>query len=77
RNVEKMQAYFKSHAGRRVFFIVERVRLDALRNLLPAEARPTLQIVDSSNNKLYLATANLGPSAPLGTRSERLDHDVR
>ncbi|HXU73414.1 MAG TPA: glycosyltransferase family 39 protein [Polyangia bacterium] len=77
RNVEKMQTYFKTHGNRRVFFIVERVRFDALKSLLPAEARPTLQIVDSSNNKLYLATAQLGPSAPLGTRSDRLEHDIR
>jgi len=77
RNVEKMQTYFKTHAGRRVFFLVERVRFDALRGLLPVEARPTLQIVDQSNNKLYLATAQLGQSPPLGTRTERLEHDVR
>jgi 4-amino-4-deoxy-L-arabinose transferase-like glycosyltransferase len=77
RNVEKMQAYFKAHPGRRVFFIVERVRFEALRGLLPAEARSTLQVVDSSNNKLYLATAQLPGSPSLGTRSERLDHDVR
>ena len=77
RNVEKMQAYFKAHHGERVFFLVERVRFEALRGLLPVEARPTLQVVDRSNNKLYLATAQLGQSAPLGTRTERLDHDIR
>ncbi|HEX6838661.1 MAG TPA: hypothetical protein VF334_18920, partial [Polyangia bacterium] len=77
RNVEKMQAYFKTHPGRRVFFLVERVRFEALRNLLPESARPTLTVVDKSNNTLYLATAQLAPLAPLGTRSERLDHDVR
>jgi hypothetical protein len=77
RNVEKMQAYLKAHPGRRVFFLVERVRFEALRGLLPVEARPTLQIVDQTNNKLYLATAQLGESAPLGPRTERLDHDIR
>lgn len=77
RNVEKMQAYFNAHKGRRVFFIVERVRFEALRNLLPVDARPTLKVVDSSNNKLYLAEAQLGDSPPLGTRSERLEHDIR
>ncbi len=77
RNVEKMQTYFKTHPNRRVFFLVERVRFEALRNLLPESARPTLKVVDNSNNKLYLATAQLGESAPLGTRSERLEHDVR
>jgi hypothetical protein len=77
RNTEKMQTYFKNHPGRRVFFVVERVRFEALRNLLPVAARPTLHVVDKSNNKLYLAAAQLPPSAPLGTRTERLDHDIR
>ena len=77
RNVEKMQTWFKTHPNRRVFFLVERVRFEALRGLLPESARSTLKVVDNSNNKLYLATAQLGPSAPLGTRSERLEHDVR
>ena len=51
RNVEKMQTYFKTHGGRRVFFIVERVRFEALRNLLPVEARPTLKVVDSTQQQ--------------------------
>ena len=73
-----MQTYFKTHAGRRVFFLVERARFESLRGLLPVEARPTLQIVDQTNNKLYLATAQLGRrQPPLGTRTERLDHDIR
>ena len=59
RNAEKMQDYFKAHKGRRVFFVIERVRFEALRQLLPAEARSTLQILDQSNNKLYLASAQL------------------
>jgi 4-amino-4-deoxy-L-arabinose transferase-like glycosyltransferase len=59
RNAEKMQAYFKSHPGRRVFFVVERARFESLRGLLPAEAKPTLNIVDQSNNKIYLAVATL------------------
>ena len=77
RNAEKMQAYLTAHKGHRVFFIVERVRYEALRGLLPVDARPSLQIVDQSNNKLYLASAQIGESAPLGTRTERLDHDIR
>jgi hypothetical protein len=77
RNTEKMQQYFAAHKGKRVFFIVERVRLEALRGLLPAEARSTLTVVDNSNNKLFLATAQLGASPPLGTRSERLDDNIR
>jgi hypothetical protein len=59
RNVEKMQKWFSTHKGRRVFFVVERVRYESLRGVLPAEAKSTLQIVDQSNNKLYLAVAQL------------------
>ncbi|MDB4967143.1 MAG: Polymyxin resistance protein ArnT, undecaprenyl phosphate-alpha-L-Ara4N transferase [Myxococcales bacterium] len=77
RNTEKLQQYLTAHKGRRVFFIVERVRLEALRGLLPAEARQSLTVVDNSNNKLFLASAQLGQSAPLGTRSERLDDNIR
>jgi hypothetical protein len=77
RNTEKMQQYFAAHKGKRVFFIVERVRLEALRGLLPVEARQSLKVVDNSNNKLFLATAQLGESPPLGTRSERLDDNIR
>jgi 4-amino-4-deoxy-L-arabinose transferase-like glycosyltransferase len=58
-NAEKMQEYFKSHAGRRVFFVVERARFETLRGILPQAARPSLTIVDDSNNKLYLASANI------------------
>ncbi len=58
-NAEKLQEYFKTHAGRRVFFIVERTRFEALRALLPEAARPTLQPVDKTNNKVYLAVAQI------------------
>jgi hypothetical protein len=58
-NAEKMQEYFKTHPGRRVFFIVERTRFEALRNLLPEAARPTLKAVDESNNKIFLAVAQI------------------
>lgn len=58
-NAEKMQTYFKEHPGKRVFFVVERVRYEALKNLLPAAAKNTMQIVDDTNNKIYLATAQL------------------
>ncbi len=77
RNVEKMQGYFTQHKGQRVFFVVERVRFEALRNLLPLEARASLKVVDDTNNKLYLAEAYLPQSAPLGTRTDRLEHDIR
>lgn len=58
-NAEKIQAYFTAHPGKRVFFVVERARFEALRNLLPQAARPSLTIVDETNNKIYLASAQL------------------
>jgi 4-amino-4-deoxy-L-arabinose transferase-like glycosyltransferase len=58
-NAEKMQQYFTAHAGHRVFFVVERTRYEALRQLLPQAARSTLTIVDDSNCKLYLAVASI------------------
>jgi hypothetical protein len=58
-NAEKMQQYFTSHAGRRVFFVVERTRFESLRQLLPQASRSSLTVVDDSNNKIYLAVANI------------------
>ena len=58
-NAEKMQQWFRSHAGHRVFFIVERSRFESLRSLLPDAAKPTLKYLDESNNKIYLAVAQL------------------
>jgi 4-amino-4-deoxy-L-arabinose transferase-like glycosyltransferase len=56
---DRLQTYLTTHAHRRVFFVVERVHLEALRGLLPPASKPTLRIVDDSNNKLYLATADI------------------
>jgi 4-amino-4-deoxy-L-arabinose transferase-like glycosyltransferase len=58
-NAEKMQQYFTAHPGKRVFFVVERTRYEALRALLPQAARSTLTVMDDSNNKIYLAAAQL------------------
>jgi 4-amino-4-deoxy-L-arabinose transferase-like glycosyltransferase len=58
-HAEKLQAYLNSHRGRRIFFLLERHRLELLRNLLPPESRPSLQVVDESNNKVYMAVAQL------------------
>ena len=58
-NAEKLQEYIKGHSGRRMFFIIERSRMEGLRALLPEAARPTLRALDDSNNKIYLAVANL------------------
>ena len=42
-----------------LLFIVERTRYESLRGTLPAENKSSLQIVDETNNKLYLASAQL------------------
>jgi 4-amino-4-deoxy-L-arabinose transferase-like glycosyltransferase len=61
RNAESMQKYFAAHKGQKLFFVVERARYETLRGLLPTDARASLTIEDESNNKLYLASARLGP----------------
>jgi hypothetical protein len=50
--------WFEKHKGRRVFFLVERVKLEALRNNLPPNAK-NLHTVDDSNNKLLLVETTL------------------
>ncbi len=59
RNAEKLQTYLQNHRGRRIFFLIERHRLESLRSLLPEAARKSLEVVDDSNNKVYLARAQL------------------
>lgn len=59
RNTEKLQEYMRNHPGRRMFFLIERHRLESLRSLLPEAARPTLEVVDDSNNKVFLVRAQL------------------
>jgi 4-amino-4-deoxy-L-arabinose transferase-like glycosyltransferase len=59
RNAESLKEYVGSHKGKRMFFIIERTRLDGLRGLLPEAVRPSLKIVNDDNNKFYLLTADL------------------
>ena len=59
KNTEKLQEYLKDHPGRRMFFLIERHRLETLRSLLPEASRQSLEVVDDSNNKVYLARAQL------------------
>jgi hypothetical protein len=58
-SAKQAQQYFANHAGRRVFFIVERTKFEGLRQQLPFDARATMEIVDRSNNKLFLVVAQL------------------
>jgi 4-amino-4-deoxy-L-arabinose transferase-like glycosyltransferase len=59
RNAENLKEYVGSHKGKRMFFIIERTRLDGLRGLLPENVKPSLKIVNDDNNKFYLLTADL------------------
>lgn len=59
RNAEELKAYLGRNPGKRVFFVVERTRLETLRGLLPDGARASLHSVDESNNKFLLAVAQL------------------
>jgi 4-amino-4-deoxy-L-arabinose transferase-like glycosyltransferase len=59
RNAENLKEYLARNRGKRVYFIVETSREPTLRNLLPAEARNSLQPVDRSNNKFELMVADI------------------
>jgi hypothetical protein len=59
RNQENLKDYLGRNRGKRVFFIVEKGRWGTLATLIPADARPSLQIIDQENNKFYLASAQL------------------
>jgi 4-amino-4-deoxy-L-arabinose transferase-like glycosyltransferase len=53
---QKLRAYLERHRGR-VYFLVERVKIEALKSLLPVELRASVVLVDDSNNKLVLLAA--------------------
>jgi hypothetical protein len=59
RNAEMLKEWVGRNRGKRAFFVVERARLDGLRGLLPPEAQPSLRVLDQTNNKFYLAVAQL------------------
>jgi hypothetical protein len=59
RNAEDLKDYLKRNPGKRVFFVVERTRLESLRGLLPEATRSSLKVVDDRNNKFYLAAAQM------------------
>jgi hypothetical protein len=53
-----MKGWFEKHKGRKVFFLVERTKVESLRAQLPAGSRQ-LEVVDDSNNKLELVETTL------------------
>ena len=62
---------------RRVFFIVERVRFEALRGSCRSRRGRRCRSSTRATTSSTWRRRSSGTSAPLGTRSERLDHDVR
>jgi 4-amino-4-deoxy-L-arabinose transferase-like glycosyltransferase len=59
KNFENLKAWMEKHRGRRAFFLVEQSRYNTLESAVPADARKTLKIVDNSNMKFCLASADL------------------
>jgi 4-amino-4-deoxy-L-arabinose transferase-like glycosyltransferase len=59
KNAENLKDFVAKHPGKRMWFLIERSRIDSLRELLPANVRPSLKVVNDNNNKFYLLTANL------------------
>lgn len=59
KNAENLKEYLGRHHGTRMFFLIERTRLDGLRGLLPESARPSLKVINDDNNKFYLLTASI------------------
>jgi 4-amino-4-deoxy-L-arabinose transferase-like glycosyltransferase len=56
---EKLKEWVAHHRGHRHFFLFERGQQGHLEGLLPPEARPSFQVVDSHNNKFSLAQVDL------------------
>ncbi len=56
RVADQLRRYLAAHHGR-LFFLVERGKLETLKALLPAATRASFVLVDESNNKLVLARA--------------------
>ena len=59
KNFENLKSWMERHRGRRAFFLVEHSRYSTLETAVPADARKTLKIVDGSNMKFCLASADL------------------
>jgi 4-amino-4-deoxy-L-arabinose transferase-like glycosyltransferase len=51
-------AWLERHKGRRIFFLVERTKLETVRGILPVASRQ-LDVVDDSNNKLILVSTRI------------------
>jgi 4-amino-4-deoxy-L-arabinose transferase-like glycosyltransferase len=56
---DRLKDWVSRHRGRRTYFLYERHQESRIKNLLPAEARGSFNVVDQQNNKFSLARADL------------------
>ena len=59
RNAENLKDFVAKHPGKRMWFLIERTRLETLKGILPLAMRASVKIVNGDNNKFYLLTATL------------------
>jgi 4-amino-4-deoxy-L-arabinose transferase-like glycosyltransferase len=56
---DRLKDWIAHHRGHRVFFLYEHHQQGRIREMLPAEAQASFQVVDETNNKFSLAQADL------------------
>jgi hypothetical protein len=56
---DRLKDWVSRHRGRSAYFLYERHQESRIKNLLPAEARGSFNVVDQQNNKFSLARADL------------------
>ncbi len=59
RNAENLKDFLGKNRGKRVYFVVEKVRWNTLKGLLPPETQASLRMVNDTNNKFCLAAAEM------------------
>jgi 4-amino-4-deoxy-L-arabinose transferase-like glycosyltransferase len=59
RNLENLKSWMDKHRHRRAFFLVERSRWSQVEGSVPADAKPSLKIIDDSNMKFVLGQIDL------------------
>jgi 4-amino-4-deoxy-L-arabinose transferase-like glycosyltransferase len=59
RNLENLKSWMDKHRGRRAFFLVEKDRWKQLEGSVPADAKPSLKMIDESNMKFVLGQIDL------------------
>jgi 4-amino-4-deoxy-L-arabinose transferase-like glycosyltransferase len=57
RNAENLKEFIAKHPGKRMWFLIERTRLETLKSLLPDGMRASVKVANDDNNKFYLLSA--------------------